>query len=117
MILWVLIYAFPLLTIFSIYGCWLLAWATLGYQPKPMLNDPKYIGGPLDVAYFASNIAIMIYPAIAPLGLISPFFCPAVQRSRIPKSLVLLAIYVAINVLGIVLLRTDPGSVVEWYFD
>ena len=39
----VVTWVYPCLLVTSLYGTWLVAWAVLGHQPVPSIDDPKYI--------------------------------------------------------------------------
>ena len=118
--LWLPLYLFPLWLLFAFYGSWLVAWFDLGHQPIPMRDDPKYIGGLSDIMLWISMFIVMITPLALPLGLIASFFLPGKFRTRGGRALrgVLLAvIYLMASAAIIYLLRSDPGRVVEWWFD
>ena len=66
-ILWSLAYFYPVLSTACIYSSWLTACICLGRMPRPMLDDPKSIGGIVDAAYMLSMIAILTAPIMIPL--------------------------------------------------
>ena len=109
----------PVWLLGSFYSTWLIAWIQLGHLPRPMLDDPKSIGGVMEIAYFVSGILVMTMPVLTPIGLIASFFCPISTRrtARYALKAALAVLYVALCALVLLTLRTDPGRVVEWWFD
>lgn len=115
---WAVAYLYPLLTAASIYSSWLVAWMCLGRVPRPLLDDPKFIGGVMDIAYLLSMLAFYSAPVLTPLCFASSFFCPLGRiRNRVARSIVLALAYLAMLAGVILLLRLDPGRVVEWWID
>ena len=93
-------------------------WVILGHRPRPMLDDPKYIGGLMNIAYFLPGFLLMGLPILAPLGLAASFSLPSrTQSFRYGIAATLAAIYIMACSGVIMLLRQDPGRVVEWWFD
>jgi len=117
--IWLLAYLYPVWLLGSFYSTWLIAWIQLGHLPRPMLDDPKSIGGIIDIAYFVTGILVMAMPVLTPIGLIASFFCPISTRrtARYALKAALAVLYVALCALVLLTLRTDPGRVVEWWFD
>ncbi len=88
-------------------------------MPRPMLDDPKSIGGLMQVVYFLAAILIMAMPVLTPLGFAASFFLPQNTNKdwRTAKRCLLASIYVIASVIALRILWADPGHVVEWYFD
>jgi len=42
---------YPVFYMVMIHLTWVVAWMELGRPPRPFLDDPKYIGGPVDAWY------------------------------------------------------------------
>ena len=114
-----LAYLYPVWLVSSFYSTWLMAWIQLGHRPRPMLDDPKSIGGLMDIAYIVPGFLVMAMPVLTPIGLAASFFCPVQVRrvSRYAQNCVLAVLYVALCALALLMLRADPGRVVEWWFD
>ncbi len=108
--------AYPLLSLVSLYGQWLLSWRMLGRRPLPSLDDPKYIDG-------ASWMHLVTFVAF--IGFLPAFFGAVVLNTRYalerhlrgPRLLLRITIAVALWVSAIVLLNRDPGSVLYWRMD
>ena len=117
--IWALVYFYPVWLVSSFYLTWLVAWIQLGHRPRPMLDDPKSIGGLMDIAYPIPGIVAMGMPLLAPLGFVAAFFYPvsANRGDRYTIRTTLALVYIALCVLALVLLRADGGRVVEWWFD
>jgi uncharacterized membrane protein len=84
-----------------------------------MLDDPKFIGGFSDDVYMISGMFVALMPALAPLGLVASFLCPFPVRRDVRGGLSarFMVLYVLLAVSAILMLRADPGRVVEWWFD
>jgi hypothetical protein len=84
-----------------------------------MLDDPKSIGGFMDIAYVVSELLVTAMPVLVPIGLAASFFCPFhVPRGvRYALNAAFAVLYVALCAFALLMLRVDPGRVVEWWFD
>lgn len=116
---WLLLYLYPLCLAGSFYAAWIVAWLVLGHPPRPMLDDPKSIGGVMVVVYLIPGLLLVAMPALAPLGLAASFFCPICPRGRLRwlQKTALAILYIALCAIVLLMLRADPGRVVEWWFD
>jgi hypothetical protein len=116
---WLLAYLYPVWLVGSFYLTWIIAWAQLGHRPRPMLDDPKSVGGILDIAYYVPGILVMLMPVLAPIGLAASFFCPITTRRDLRHALraAFAILYVVFCAIALLTLRSDPGRVVEWWFD
>ena len=114
-----LAYLYPIWLLGSFYLTWLIAWVQLGHRPRPMVDDPKSVGGILDIAYYLPGIFIMLLPVLAPIGLAASFFCPITARRDVRYAIraAIAILYVALCAFVLLTLRYDPGQVVEWWFD
>lgn len=107
-------FAYPLLLLGSILGCWLAAWAMLGRMPQPALDDPKQI---LGLVYQASVLVLCFMP----VGVAAALYhvasqCTAGQislKTALANSLSLTVFWLHV----IFLLRGDPFRIVTWWLD
>src|SRR5687767_2499979 len=65
----VLAWAYPFLPVVSLYVTWLVAWTVLGRQPRPMLDDPKFISPIVDLPYAITALLILTIPIGLPIGI------------------------------------------------
>ena len=109
--IWLPVYLYPVWLASSFYVTWIIAWIVLGHRPRPMLDDPKYIGGVMDLVCAIPLIMAMGFPLLTPLGFAASFICPIriCQRSRIRQITALSLIYIMLFVGALLLLRVDPG--------
>ena len=116
---WLALYLYPVWLLAAFYVTWLVAWVQLGHQPRPMLDDPKSIGGFSGDVYMISGVFLILMPVLAPLGLVASFLCPIPMRRNVRGGLSagLMVLYVLLAVSAILMLRADPGRVAEWWFD
>ncbi|MCP4891050.1 MAG: DUF4158 domain-containing protein [Planctomycetaceae bacterium] len=112
-------FRYPVWVLAAFCVTWLIAWVQLGHQPRPMLDDPKSIGGFSDDVYMISGMFVILMPALAPLGLVAAFLCPVFMRRGVRGGLNagLMMLYVLLAASAILMLGADPGHVVEWWFD
>ena len=117
--LWLLAYLYPCWLVASFYLTWLIAWIQLGRFPRPSLDDPKSIGGLMDIAYPVPGLLLLVMPVMTPLGLASSFFCPVRKplSKRYAFRSLLVVFYIALCAMAWTLLNKDPGRVVEWWLD
>jgi hypothetical protein len=108
--------AYPLFVLTVLYGQWLLSWSVLGHRPRPSIDDPKYIDG----ASWMHDITAIAILGFCPVGL-----CAAVLntihflRHQNPGFVlsVRLSLILTLWLGTILLLRADPGRVVDWWLD
>ena len=117
--IWLLAYLYPVWLVGSFHSTWLIAWIQLGHRPRPMLDDPKSIGGLMDIAYIIPGLLVVAMPVLTPIGFAASFFCPVRTRrgARYALNTALAVMYVALCVFALLMLRADGGRVVEWWFD
>ena len=117
--LWLLGYLYPVWLAASFYVTSIIAWIQLGHFPRPNIDDPKSIGGMMDIAYPVSSLLPLVMPVMVPLGLAASFYCPVwkplSERNAFRGLLVVL--YIALCAIAWRLLSEDPGRVVEWRAD
>jgi hypothetical protein len=117
---------YPILAVLSLYIAWIAGRIELGHWPRPMIDDPKYIGGSVDVFYMIA--AILVYLLLFPVLLVNgAFILVGIEYKGIrwvfkkePPSLWswLLLIMTGITWTGCFLvLRWDPLRVFEWFMD
>ncbi len=106
---------YPFWIVIVLYGEWLVAWLVLGHPPEPSLDDPlhihsaNWIHGVTGVS-LVSAIPVMIVALALNLLVI-------IRQSFVGRGIVrLLAVLVLWSAL-FVLLRWDPGAVVDWWMD
>lgn len=117
--LWLLAYLYPVWLLSSFYLVWLVAWFQLGHRPQPMLDDPKSIGGAMNVLHLIPGILLMLMPILAPLGLTASIIFPVQTRreSRRVTGGALALLYILLCAAVLLTLRWDSAGVVEWWFD
>ncbi len=94
-----LVYIYPLLLVASFYGCWLVAYMTLGHPPRPSLDDPKSIGGVMNLVYIIPGVMLLGAPIMFFVGCAASLFCPLPVRAswRIARNLALTCVVVTLN--------------------
>lgn len=116
-----IVWTYPLMPLVGLYVTWLVAWITLGHQPRASLDDPKSISPLVDVPYLVTALLIVTMP----LGLIGGisfgiFLTAWWVHSRgggRARSVLLIAALLALYVGAFALLHWDPVHVLYWYMD
>jgi hypothetical protein len=112
---------YPLLPLMALYVTWVIAWMVLGHRPRSSLDDPKFIGGPVDVAYVATALLLMSLPVGIPAGITvgtisAAWYVYLPGWNWLRYSMLILAILGAYVGSGI-MLQWDPLRVLYWYMD
>src|SRR5687768_16767030 len=98
----------------SLYVTWLTAWAVLGREPRPSLDDPKFISAWVDVPYCATVFMLVGFPIAAVVGILySAWF--GWKQGRI--ALLLPFVHLASWIGALALLSWDPLAVGNWFMD
>ena len=114
-----LLCGFPVLLATAFYVTWLAGRLSLGYWPRPSLDDPKQIeGGLMAVSYTTTAILVSIgVPAFCLVSLVAALVCivrkPEGRTSRTTE----LAVAVILSAGFVLFALWDPQSVVVWFFD
>lgn len=112
---------YPVALVASLYVSWLVAWAALGYRPRPMLDDPKFIGFAVDVACTVAMILLMCAPGALAIGGIAAIHSAwrrgPTTAAFVARSAAVLALLAITWVASFAFLRWDPIDVVTWYMD
>ena len=90
---------------------------SLGYWPRPSLDDPKYIGTLVDVPYIATCLLEIIgLPVFVTLVLVLIYraLMDKSQRKRFLSVSVLSVVFMAATIW---LIRQDPMGIVGWFMD
>ena len=117
--IWLIVYLYPVWFLGSVFLAWLNAWFQLGYPPRPMLDDPKNMGGISTITYCVFVTLLMLMPVLTPLGFAASFFCPInkQRKSRITWGGVLSVFYVVICVTVALTIRFGAPRIMEWLLD
>lgn len=111
------ILAFPFVLPLAFYLTWLAGRVTLGYWPRPSLDDPKDIGIWVSIPHTLTNLLLMFgFPvfAVIILALLCRALCDQSRRNRL---LLISGFSSACMVAAIMFLRWDPLRVAEWFMD
>ena len=113
----VALWFYPFLLAASFYVTWLVACAALGHQPRPSIDDPKYIGNWVDLPYSLTGFLVIGFPAAVIGGIVATGWFAVTRRfSRIVMLSLILSL-MAVWVSTVAFLRWDPLRVIAWYAD
>ena len=108
---------FPFALPLAVYLTWLTGRFTLGYWPRPSLDDPKLIGAWVSILHTLTTVLLMVgFPvyAVIILKLLLRAFRDCSRRNR----LLLFSGFSCACMVGTVLfLKWDPLTVAEWFMD
>jgi len=110
-------YLYPVMLVGLQYATWFVARIVLGHVPRPMVDDPKYIGWQVDVPHSASWVLLIGYPYAFLASLIFLIAFLAIAKKAPMVSLALLAGLVVLWAIPFALVSWDPGNVFEWFYD
>jgi hypothetical protein len=109
--------AYPWGWLGSVYAVWLIAWFTLGRRPRPLLDDPKHIGGVVDFAHTTTIFCFMLAPPALFAGLLASISLRFVSKAPWRVALFWFSAVALSWILAVIYARLDPGRVVAWYVD
>jgi hypothetical protein len=118
MLAWCFLYAYPAVGIGLLYGTWMIARWTLGYAPQPSLNDPRQISSLVSGLYVLAECFLMLWPVMVVLALAAIYYYPMSfwKRSLVWRLFLFLG-FVGQCVIIAMIVRIDPGRVLEWWAD
>jgi hypothetical protein len=109
--------AFPFILPLALYLTWLAGRFTLGYWPRPSLDDPKFIGSWVSILHTLTTLLLMGgFPVFAVI--IPALLCRALLDQPHRNRLLLVSGCSSVCMMGaIMFLRWDPLGVAEWFMD
>jgi len=109
--------AYPFVLPLAFFATWLAGRLSLGYWPRPSLDDPKNLGAWVSVTYYTTTFVLVVgLPAFA-LALLGLVYRAYRDETRRASLLLLSALSVMCMVAAILVLRWDSLGVVAWYAD
>ena len=90
---------------------------SLGYWPRPLLDDPKYIGTWVDVPYNVTAFLLVVGLPAFVVGVLGLLYRANRDETRRRNLLLVSALSVVCILVTILVLRWDPLGVVAWYMD
>lgn len=109
--------SYPVVLPLAFMVTWLAGRISLGHWPRPSLDDPKFIGGWVDLPYAVTGCLVVAgLPAF--LGAVAGMLVMAVRDMiRRKRWLVESAVSISGMTIAVSLLRWDPFGIVACYFD
>ena len=101
----------------SVYLVWLVAWLTLGRRPRPLLDDPKHLGGWVDVAQTLSVGLFLLSFACFGAGFVVTILLGFLRRTTWQSAFLRLGALLLSWILAVGFGRLNLGYVVAWYVD
>lgn len=111
-----LVAAYPVFFLAALYGEWFVAWSVLGHEPRPSIDDPKFIRGIgwADVAVTMGFLGLLP-SGCAALVLTLSIAMDKDERGR--RLAVLIGWLLACWAGTMLWLCWDPHRVAEWWID
>lgn len=111
------IVAFPWLWLGSIYATWLVALASLGRRPRPLLDDPNHLSSAVVIMHRASVLLLLLLLALWLASLVAALALSGLRRVPWKAALTFWAASFASWLLALLYGRIDPGRVLAWFLD
>jgi hypothetical protein len=109
--------AYPVLLPAAFLATWTAGRFSLGYWPRPSLDDPKSIGPLVDFFYRGTELLLILGLPLFLVSILALLGRALTQRpERRPLTLTVLASAVCFGA-AILFLRWDPLEVMRWYAD
>ncbi len=109
--------AYPILLPAALLATWTAGRLSLGYWPRPSLDDPKSIGPLVDFFYRGTELLLILGLPLFLTALLALVGRAVTHRpERRPLSLVLFTALTSFCAV-LLLLRWDPLQVMRWYAD
>jgi hypothetical protein len=110
--------AYPVILLISLYSTWLLAWLSVGHQPRPYQDDPKYVNWLVTLFYSKTLLLLMgCYVALLLNGIIVLIEVVQKVRRRQWDFVLLVIVPVVLWLCLFLLIDRDPGKIGVWFFD
>jgi hypothetical protein len=102
----------------TVYVVWLVAYWQLGHRPVPMMNDPAYVGGFVDVPLVWADRTIIALLFCWMAGVVISVISVCLPKTKDLKWWAKNLVAAALSALLIlVMIESSPGSAVQWYMD
>jgi hypothetical protein len=109
--------AYPWGWLATVYAVWLIAYASLGRRPRPLLDYPKHLSGVVEFLHTASVYCFLFALPALFAGLTAAVSLRVVKRAPWRTALAWLGAVLLSWTAAVAYIRLDPGRVVAWYID
>ena len=109
--------SYPFALVAGFFATWFAGRVSLGHWPRPSLDDPKQIGGWLDVPYTITGVLLIFgFPAfiVALAALVYRAYRAAPERARLLGTAVVSVLFM---VAASLYLGWDPLRIGDWFMD
>jgi hypothetical protein len=107
----------PWIWLSTVYTVWLIAWVQLGRRPRPLLDDPKNLGGWVDIPHTASVLLFMIAFPLLGAAVGAALSLGVFGKGKWNVALLSFGALLLSWTAAFAVARLDPGRVVAWYLD
>jgi hypothetical protein len=108
---------YPAALLFAFSATWIAGRISLGYWPRPSLDDPKFIGALVDIPYTITYLLLFVGLPAFFAGASCLLYFAFRDRSRRASLLAVLALAMVLMAGSILILRSDPFRIVTWFMD
>jgi hypothetical protein len=107
----------PWIWLSSVYATWLVARASLGRSPRPLLDDPKHIGDAVGTAHAVSAALLTVLLPGGILSVVAALWLGGSRRLHWKAVGWWLSALVLSWLSAVFYGRLDPGRVLAWFID
>jgi hypothetical protein len=107
----------PWVWLTSVYAVWLIACVQLGRRPRPLLDDPKHLGGWVDIPHTLSILLFMLAFPLLGAGLGAALWIGIFGRAKWKVALLSFGALLLSWTMAFAVGRLNPGRVIAWYLD
>jgi hypothetical protein len=111
------LFCYPLTLLAAFYATWVAGRMTLGYWPRPSIDDPKLIGFSVDIPYFIASFLLVIGLPAFIAGVAFLLYRAACDASCRTRLIIFSAFSIGYMSCAIFMIRWDPLGVVNWFMD
>lgn len=112
----VCVLSYPAALLLALAITWIAGRISLGYWPRPSLDDPKQIGTLVDIPYTITHLLIIWGLPAFSIGMLW-MLCDALRDKSRRTSLFPSAIAALFMITAIVIIQLDPLGIASWFMD
>ena len=109
--------AYPFALPLAFLSTWLTGRFTLGYWPRPSLDDPKSISFLVDIPYVITEVLLVFGLPVFAVAVLAIIWQASRDAARRSSRLGVAGVSSAAMVAVVALIRWDPLGIAAWFMD